>query len=396
MNVTPAMQQYYDLKESYKDAILFFRMGDFYEMFDEDAQIAHNVLWIALTTRNKNAENPIPLAWIPFHAKEKYLSSLINAWYKVAIAEQVSDPKLKGIVEREVVRVVTPSTLQLESDHYDTDSTNSTLLSITYEKDMYGVAVLDISTNNFSCCEFDSLQKLWEMIYKVSPNEVVLEKSMFANLEIQELLEKRYGLNVFYFRSQSSPEKKIQDFFSVTDVWCFGVTWKHRAMSAVAQLLEYIEQHQKATLSFITQLSYDSFSQHMWLDESTIRSLDLVYNISTNSQKMWTLFWVLDKTKTSMGRRYLREQIIHPLQDIQEIERRQEYISCFVEDKQLLDKVSQQLKYVADIDAILNRISLNRAGIKDMIQLKKSLQSVLEVVRIIKESDNTVLQKIYL
>jgi len=145
MEHTPAMQQYYTLKEQYQDSILFFRMGDFYEMFDEDAQIAHRVLGIAITTRNKNATSPTPLAGIPYHAKEKYLRLLIDAGYKVAIAEQISDPNLKGIVQREVVRIVTPATITLESESYDNDETQ-TILSIVSSDGYYGLAVCDITS----------------------------------------------------------------------------------------------------------------------------------------------------------------------------------------------------------------------------------------------------------
>ena len=147
MNITPAMAQYYEMKEQYSDCILFFRMWDFYEMFDEDAHIAHKILWIAVTTRNKNAETPTPLAWIPYHAKEKYLPILINAGYKVAFAEQVSDPKLKWIVKREVVRVVTPSTIALEWESYDTNTESNYIISIIEEKWKFAISLLDFLTN---------------------------------------------------------------------------------------------------------------------------------------------------------------------------------------------------------------------------------------------------------
>jgi len=150
------MQQYYDLKEQHKDAILFFRMWDFYEMFSEDANIAHRVLGIAVTSRNKNAAEPIPLAGIPYHAKEKYLPLLVWAWYKVAIAEQVSDPKLKWIVKREVVRVVTPSTLDLEWEWYASIKASNYIVSVVYENDMYGVSFLDVTTNSWISSEFTS------------------------------------------------------------------------------------------------------------------------------------------------------------------------------------------------------------------------------------------------
>lgn len=178
MSLTPAMQQYYDIKKDYSDAILFFRMGDFYEMFDEDAHIAHKVLGIALTTRNKNASSPIPLAGIPYHAKDKYLKLLIDAGYKVAITEQTSDPKLKGIVEREVVRVITPATLSLESESYDS-SESQVLISIAELDSTYAIGICDMSTHQLSCSEFVEKKELISRLYVVSPREVILEKSLF-------------------------------------------------------------------------------------------------------------------------------------------------------------------------------------------------------------------------
>lgn len=393
MSITPAMQQYYDLKEKYQDAILFFRMGDFYEMFDDDAHIAHKVLGIAITTRNKNATEPTPLAGIPYHAKEKYLWTLIKAGYKVAIAEQVSDPKLKWIVQREVVRVVTPSTLQLESSEYDSLENSQILLAITQNKDVYGIAYLDISTNEFICSEFCSFSSLSQHIYTLNPSEVILEKQLFWNGELAEILQKKYSLNIFYFDATKHPERYICNFFGIKDLSTFWIQWKDDTQRAVSLVLEYLESHQNTSLDFIKSLKFESFSGFMWLDESTIRSLDLVYNISTGSTHIGTLLWVLDDTKTSMGKRYLRQQILHPLQDISEIERRQKFIAEFIKNKKILDEVQKELKSVSDIDAILNRLSLNRAWVRDLIQLKKSLQSIIRIVEIIEKSGNSQLQK---
>ena len=178
--LTPAMIQFYELKEQNSDSILWFRMWDFYEMFDEDAHIAHKVLWINVTTRNKNADNPQPLAWIPYHAKDKYLPWLVNAWYKVAIAEQVSDPKAKWIVKREVVRVVTPATINLEWESYNSlEESSNYILSIVENNWNYAISIIEPSTWDWRVWEFEDFSKLaWE-IYKISPKEVILEKKQF-------------------------------------------------------------------------------------------------------------------------------------------------------------------------------------------------------------------------
>lgn len=394
MKLTPAMQQYYDIKDQYKDAILFFRMWDFYEMFAEDANIAHRVLWIAVTSRNKNAAEPIPLAGIPYHAKEKYLPLLVWAWYKVAIAEQVSDPKLKWIVKREVVRVVTPATLDLEWEWYSKVESSNYLVSVVFENDIYGISFLDITTNSWICSEFTSFEKLSSEIYKIAPSEVILSKTLFENQQIKDVFAKKYALNIYFFETQKKPYGTLCQHFWVKNLQWYGLEDKLSAQKAWAQVIEYLQNNQKSDLSFLDSLSYESFSDFLDLDETTIRSLDLIYNMSTKSSKLWTLFGVLDDTKTSMWSRYLRDQILYPLQDIKEIERRQDFIEEFYKNPVLLDKVQNKLKRVSDIDAILNRLALWRAGVKDLTHLKKSLQAILEVTELIEQEGSKKLWSI--
>ena len=394
-NLTPWMIQYYEIKEQYKDCILFFRMWDFYEMFGEDANIAHRVLWIAVTSRNKNAKNPIPLAGIPFHAKEKYLPQLVKAGYKVAIAEQVSDPKAKWIVKREVQRVVTPSTLSLEWENYeDVWIIQNIILAISENKNQYWISFLDLATNKWIAWEFESFEKLkWEL-YKLSPKEVILDKSLFNNIEIKEVLTKKYSLNIFFFEVEKNAKKTLLNHFGVANLEWFGLENKQLAIKSSALLLEYLKENQKSEFEFLDKISFDSFSTYMDIDESTIKNLDLIYNFSTKSSTIWTLFWVLNKTKTASGTRFLREQIIKPLQNIEEIEKRQDMIEEFVNSPVLLDKVQWHLKYVSDIDTILNRLALNRALPRDLLNLKRSLQSIVSVFEEIKKSWNKKLIKI--
>ena len=394
-NLTPGMLQYYEIKEQYKDCILFFRMGDFYEMFDEDANIAHRVLWIAVTSRNKNASKPIPLAWIPFHAKEKYLPQLVKAGYKVAIAEQVSDPKAKWIVKREVQRVVTPSTLSLEWENYeDMQVIQNIILAISENKEKYWISFLDLATNKWTTWEFNNFEKLkWEL-YKLSPKEVILDKSLFNNIEIKEVLTKKYSLNIFYFEGDKKYKKILLNHFWVVNLEWFGLEGRELAIKSSALLLEYLKENQKSEFKFLDKISFDTFSGYMDIDESTIKNLDLIYNFSTKSSTVWTLFWVLNKTKTASWTRFLREQIIKPLQDIKEIEKRQDMIEEFVENPVLLDKIQWHLKYVSDIDTILNRLALNRALPRDLLNLKRSLQSIVSVLEIIKELWSDKLNKI--
>ena len=394
MTLTPAMAQYYEMKEQYSDCILFFRMGDFYEMFDEDAHIAHRVLWIAVTTRNKNAETPTPLAWIPYHAKEKYLPLLIQAWYKVAFAEQVSDPKLKWIVKREVVRVVTPSTLSLEWESYDSSEYSSHIISITENDWLFGISIIDFNTNKWITWEFSSFNHLKSELYKLSPKEVVLEKKLFNNIDIKNILEKKYSLNIYYFDFKWNSENTLKNHFWVKSLDWYWLKEKWLAQSASSILLKYIESNQKTELKFLNKISYISFDSYMNLDESTIRNLDLIYNFSTKSSTVWTLFWVLNKTKTSMWTSFLRDQIIKPLNNIDEIKNRIDFIDELIKDKILLDEIRNELEYVSNINSILNRLALNRSNPRDLLNLKKSLISTVKIFEIIELKWSNKLKKI--
>jgi len=394
MNITPAMAQYYEMKEQYKDCILFFRMWDFYEMFDDDAHIAHKILWIAVTTRNKNSDTPTPLAGIPYHAKEKYLPLLINAWYKVAFAEQVSDPKLKWIVKREVVRVVTPSTISLEWENYENTNENSYIISLVEKNWLYWISLLDFNTNKWTTWEFDNIISLKNELYKISPKEVVLEKNLKENKELIEILEKKYSLNLYYHNLSKNPEKILLNHFWINNLDSIWIKDKILSISASVLLLKYIESNQKSELNFLDKLSYINFNSYMNLDESTIRNLDLIYNFSTKSSTIWTLFWILNKTKTTIWTSFLREQIIKPLTDKNEINRRLEFINELIKNKILLDKIRNELKYVSNINSILNRLALNRANPKDLLNLKKSLQSILNVFELINKEGTTKLKQI--
>ncbi|MCD5385312.1 hypothetical protein LRZ95_01445 [Candidatus Gracilibacteria bacterium] len=394
MTLTPAMAQYYELKEQYKDCILFFRMGDFYEMFDDDAYIANKILGIAVTSRNKNAEKATPLAGIPFHAKEKYLPLLINAGYKVAFAEQVSDPKLKGIVKREITRVVTPSTINLEGENYESNDSNNYIISIVEQDGFYGISLLDFNTNKWTTGEFNNFDNMKSELYKISPKEVILEKKLFNNTKIKEILEKKYSLNIYYFEAKQKSEKKLLNHFGVKNLDSFGIGDKNLSKISSSLLLEYIETNQNTELKFLNKISYINFNSYMDLDESTIKNLDLIYNFSTKSSTIGTLFGVLNKTKTPMGNSFLREQIIKPLNNLDEIKKRQDFIEEFIKNKILLDKVRKKLEGVSNINSILNRLALNRANPRDLLNLKKSLQSILSVFEIIQKEGSEKLKQI--
>lgn len=389
------MQQYYDIKSQYTDAILFFRMWDFYEMFEDDAKIANKILWIALTSRNKNAENPVLLAGIPFHAKEKYLPMLVEAWYKVAIAEQVSNPKAKWIVEREVVRVITPATIWLEWESYENTHSSNVMVSLALENKIYWISIINFSDHSWKTSQFDTLEECAGQLYKLSPAEIILEKSLYSHEEIHDILIKKYNLNIFYKEYSRNWYKALTQHFWTKNLESFWIENKIWAQKASAMLIEYVIENQKHQMNFLHKLQYETFSRYMDLDDTTIKSLDLVYNFATESRTKGTLLWLLDTSKTQMWKRYLREQILHPLQEIDEIKQRQKYIAALKQDTILLTKIRENLKYIIDLDMLLSRLSLERVWPKDLLMLKKSLIAVRDIIQIIESSDNKVLKNIF-
>lgn len=395
MNVTPAMKQYYDMKQQYSDAILFFRMWDFYEMFEDDAKIANKILWIALTTRNKNADNPVLLAGIPYHAKEKYLPMLIEAWYKVAIAEQVSDPKAKWIVERQVMRVITPATIGLEGESYEDVKSSNTIVSLVKWSSDYWISIINFSNHSWKTSEFTTFEQCATQLYKLSPAEIILEKSLYWNTEIHDVLTKKYNLNIYYREYTKNSYESLTTYFATKNLESFGIEDKLQAQRASAMLIEYVTENQNQDMDFLHKLSYESFSWYMDLDDTTIKSLDLVFNFATNSKTKWTLLWVLDTSKTQMWKRYLREQILHPLQDIKEIQQRQKFIAACKQDTILLSKLRENLKYIIDLDMLLSRLSLERIWPKDLLMLKRSLIAVREIIELIEKSENKTLKNIF-
>jgi len=393
--LTPAMQQYYDIKKEYNDCIIFFRMWDFYEMFWDDAHIAHKVLWINITSRNKNAINPESLAWIPYHAKDKYLPQLVNAWYKVAIVEQVSDPKLKWIIKREVVRVVTPSTLNLEWDIYD-NFDNNVILSLTKKDEIFGLSIMDISSNKWQTWEFGSFDLLQKELYKLNPKEVILEKSLFSDEKIKEILQKKYSLNIYFFELQNDARQKLLYHFKTKDLSGFWIENKVLAIKSSALLLSYLELNQKQSLINFDTISVYSTSDFLELDSSTIKNLDIIYNFATWSEIIWTLFWILNKTKTASWKRFLRENLLKPLKDEKAIKTRLDFVDEFLKNKILLDKTREKLSYISDIDAILNRLAVERVSPRDLLNLKRSLEAILEIIELINIEWSEKLKKIIL
>jgi DNA mismatch repair protein MutS len=375
-DLTPLMKQYREIKRQHLDAILFFRMGDFYEMFDQDALTASKVLEITLTARNKSKGIETPLCGFPYHAVDGYIAKLIRRGFKVAICEQVEDPKLaKGIVKREVIRVVTPGTV-LDSNLLDAKD-NNYLSSLYPSKDGFGLAFLDISTGEFFMAEVegaDNLSELDTLLSRFTPREVVLPEGHQLDAGLSSLL-KQYtqAINTYDDRTfdMDSALRTLLDHFKIASLDGFGCSGMKDGVSAAGAALRYIEETQKTGLSNIRQVKPFLAQAYMVLDATCQRNLELIKNSFDGSSK-GTLLSVLDNTITSMGGRKLREWLLNPLMDAREIEQRLDAIGEFKDGHQLRAGLRTELKSIYDLERLISRVSLAAANARDLLALKQS------------------------
>ncbi len=373
---TPLMRQYNDIKKKYPGSILFFRMGDFYEMFGDDAIVASKVLEITLTTRNKNQETKIPLCGIPYHAADGYIEKLIKNGFKVAVCEQVEDPKLaKGIVKREVIRVVTPGTV-LDSNLLDAKD-NNYLASLCPSKDGFGLAFLDISTGDFFMAEVegpDNLAELDTVLSRFTPREIVLPKGYEAAAGLSGLLRQyTQAVNTQddWTFDGTTALRALLDHFKTASLDGFGCGGMHDGVSAAGAALRYIEETQKTTLSNIHSVKPFLARAYMVLDSTCRRNLELVKNLYDGSSK-GTLLSILDHTVTSPGGRKLREWLLNPLMDAGEIERRLDAVAEFKESHGFRADLRAALGSVYDLERLISRVSLSAANARDLVALKQS------------------------
>ena len=393
MSLTPAMKQYYEIKQQHPDAIVFFRMGDFYEMFDEDAQIAHKILGISLTSRNKNSENPTPLAGIPYHAKDKYIPQLLAAGYKIAVAEQVTKAGSKGIIEREVTRIITPATAQLE-ENLSMETESSVLAGISQKSWKFGLSLIDLTSQNWKCYEFEKIEELLSFLYKFFPKEIVIAKNIENTQEIQDMSQKKFQMQISFFPQDNNAYEYLIKLLNVQNLIGFWIEKKPAAVCACAMTYQYLKQNQKSDFILLNHISFHEESQRMQLDENTIKNLDLVYNFATNSQTLGTLFWAIQGTKTPMGKRFLKSEILAPLVQKNEILERQEFIAALKQDYIVLEELREELKKISDLEIILSRLSLGRVWPRDLLNLKYSLIAIRNCREILKKSKNPILSSL--
>jgi DNA mismatch repair protein MutS len=394
---TPMMQQYQSIKRDYPDAILFFRMGDFYEMFNEDAKTASKILEIALTSRNKNQANPVPMCGIPHHSSNLYISKLIKQGKKIAVCEQVEDPKLaKGLVKREVVRVITPGTV-LE-DHLLDPKNPHYLASVYIGKDGTGLAAVDLSTGEFKVTEIQdtgSNNLLMDELNKLDPREVIAPESILndAGSGIAGLSNGSYCLNPCedWTYSHGEAYRNLTDHFKTHSMEGFGCEHLKSAISAAGALIRYLRDTQKSALQHVNALSTFNIHSYMWLDQATVNSLELVK--SSDGERKHSLLGLLDETCTPMGARRLKEWILKPLVDKTAIEDRLNGVTVFHDNLMDRNDLRSQLSNIYDLERLLGRISLSACSPRDLTALKSSLAVLPEIKQILQRCDSKDLHR---
>lgn len=390
---TPLMKQYREIKEKYKEYILFFRLGDFYEMFFEDAEIASKVLGLTLTSRNKEKGMNVPLAGIPFHSSKPYIAKLVNNGYKVAICEQTEDPKqTKGLVKREVIQIVTSGTIQ-DIDFIDSKS-NNYLACITHFNNTYAISFIDITTGEFKVIETDE-DNLVSEIYKIEPSELIFTNSVYDR--INSLIEK-LNINTSIVSKINDSEKFLKDYFNIASLDSFGIYGKKNIIDACALILDYI-----LTLQFNNELNIQRIevinkSNFVELSSSTLRNLEISKN-QRDKNTYGSLLWVLDKCKSSNGSRKLKQLLQAPLLDIQEINSRFNDIEYLSKEILIREEIRELLDNVYDIERLMGKIIFSNENGKDLISLKNTIESSFKIKNLWPEKfeniDFNSLQDIY-
>ena len=395
--LTPMMKQYMQTKEEYKDCILFYRLGDFYEMFFDDALTASKELEITLTGKNCGLEERAPMCGIPYHAVDSYLNRLVSKGYKVAICEQVEDPKTaKGIVKREVIRVVTPGT-NLDTQGLD-ETKNNYIMCIVYMADRYGLSIADVTTGEYLVTELDSQTKLLDELYKFMPSEIVCNEAFYmSGMDLDDLKNRLhmaiYSLEAWYFDDALCRET-LQEHFKVASFEGIGLSDCECGMIASGALLKYLEETQKNSLSHMSRLTRYATGNYMVLDSATRRNLELVETLR-EKQKRGSLLWVLDKTKTAMGARTLRKYVEQPLIDKESIVKRLDAVAELKDNAICREEIREYLNPVYDLERLVGKITYQSANPRDLIAFQSSLSMLPSVKYILKDMESDLLREIY-
>lgn len=385
-DLTPMMQQYMETKKQYQDCILFYRLGDFYEMFFDDALTASKELEITLTGKACGLEERAPMCGIPYHAVEGYLTKLVSRGYKVAICEQVEDPKLaKGLVKRDVIRIVTPGTnLNVQSLE---ESKNNFLMCITYTPTRIGISVADVTTGDYYLTEVEDLRKLNDELMKYEPSEVICNEAFLVSGFDVDDLRGRYHVSVnaleVHVFDDDGCKRVLLRHFKVNSLIGLGIEEFPVGMIAAGALLQYLYETQKTELAHFTHIYPYLTNKYMLLDSSTRRNLELAETLR-EKQKRGSLLWVLDKTKTAMGGRLLRSMIEQPLIDKAEMEKRLDAIEELNRDSVSRDEIREYLNPIYDLERLLSKVTYKTANPRDFIAFRNSLEMLPAIKKVLK------------
>ena len=385
--LSPMMAQYMETKKQYQDCILFYRLGDFYEMFFDDALTASRELEITLTGKECGLEERAPMCGVPYHAVDSYLSRLVQKGYKVAIAEQMEDPKqAKGLVKREVIRVVTPGTIT-SSQALD-ETKNNYLMAIVYLGDKMGVSVADITTGDFLVTEVRSERSLFDEINKFSPAEIIYNDAFaMSGISLDEMKDRYHfavsAVDSHYFQDESC-RKVLKEHFKVNGLEGLGLGDYDSGVIAAGAVLQYLYETQKTTMDHLTSIVPYSTGNYMVLDSSTRRNLELLETMR-EKQKRGSLLWVLDKTRTAMGARLLRTWIEQPLIHKEEILERQKAIEELNMNYISREELREYLNPVYDLERLIGRISYKSANPRDLLAFRNSIAMVPYMKQLLQE-----------
>ncbi len=394
MAITPMMQMYLDTKEKYKDCILFYRLGDFYEMFFDDAIVCSNELELTLTGKDCGLEERAPMAGIPHHAINTYIPKLVEKGYKVAICEQLEDPKqAKGIVKRDVVKIITPGTIT-ELTMLD-DKKNNYIASLVYDMKRCAIAFCDVSTGEFlvsTMIGMDVNQKIQNEIARIAPSEIVLGKNNKNSKYLEELLNKTKDVYISKYDNLNENEQLLKIISSN------NITLADAEKEASTLLLNYIEETQKSSINQINNLQKYEIERYMQLDISTRKNLEIL-EANREKTKKGSLLWVLDDTVTAMGARALRHFLEAPLLDINQIKKRQDAVEVLVNDNILRDDIRNALKSVYDMERLVSKVVSGSVTPRELVSLKNSLKNLPTLknilARTINETKNVYLYELY-
>lgn len=398
--LSPMMQQYFQIKDQYKDAILFFRMGDFYEMFFEDAIIASKDMEITLTGRDCGLEERAPMCGVPHHAVDTYVAKLIEKGHKVAICEQTQDPaEAKGLVERQVIRVITPGTI-MESSMLE-EKTNNYLISLFKDNNALGFSGVDISTGEFFISQITTgniNDKLMDELARINPKEILINEDLQLDSHLIDTIKNKFSSYITPYHEwayqSTNAYKKLLNHFQIQSLDGFGCQEMDYGICAAGALLEYLSETQKNALQHINRIKAYLPQSFMVLDASTRRNLELTETIRGKGKK-GSLLWLLDKTNTAMGGRLIRQWVQQPLIDKKLIEERQDAIEELIHNPILMEDIKDKLQNVYDLERLISRISFGNANARDMLSLKQSFETLPFIKELVGQCSNHLFRSFY-